>query len=159
MRGRHPCPAFLDASPVGWLWPPAGLPRLSAREMLRCPPRSPPALTPRPAPADLGSKRAPRFRVARSRAQQWRRRRRGRGISDWVLCLPPPRAASFLPFPGAARGSARGTAPMRLRLDAAPPARGSVAQRSTRLRWGSPGDPGTPRAPRPEGGEPETPDT
>lgn len=66
------------------------------------------------------------------------------GISDWVLRLPPPRAASFLPLPGAARGSARGAALMRLRLDAAPPARGSAAQRSTRLRWrggGSPGDP------------------
>lgn len=112
--------------------------------MLGRPPLSPPALTPRPAPASLGSKSAPRLRVARSRVQQWRRRRRGRGISDWVLRLPPPRAASFLPLPGAARGSARGAAPMRLRLDAAPPARGSAAQRSTRLQWRR----GVPRGPR-----------
>lgn len=51
----------------------------------------PAALTPRPAPAGLGSDRAPSLRVARSGSQQWRRRRRaGPGRGRRAIGLPPP---------------------------------------------------------------------
>ena len=55
-----------------------------------------PALTPRPAPAGLGSDRAPSLRVAGFCSQQWRRRRRaGPGRGRRAIGLPPP--ARLLP--------------------------------------------------------------
>ncbi|XP_069396815.1 putative HTLV-1-related endogenous sequence [Delphinus delphis] len=85
-EGSDPCPSHLGKCAA--LYP---APRRKGPTRAPRGPACRPALTPRPAPAGLDSDRTPSLRVARSRSQQWQRRRRaGPGRGHRAIGLPPP---------------------------------------------------------------------